>query len=510
MIFNHYNMRRSKLLAKTVFLFVCYYLLSSVKAEAQPKYKVFDFSKAAPSGQTLYYKKVSGTTDEVYLCPPYSESSYGSYTKPSGNVVVPETVSYGGHTYNVTGMYTNPFKWCKNLTSVTLPEGMSYFNGTALFRGCTSLERINLPSTMTKEISWSTSLDSCWSLTEVNYAAGNSRYKSGNGVVFSRDGDSLILYPSGKNPGNPNFLQNLAGSAASGLKYIGGLGWNCFLEYVNIPNTATTLGGAAFYGCPKLKRVEIGDGVKIVGASVFSRCPQIQEVTFGCSVESIGEYIFFRSGYPNTSLNTIIMKPHTPPSGVGQIINGVQSHPVVIVPCNSMTAYGNTVLGSSSSCTLTNDYLYGYQMSSSSNGSVSITQEPACWNGCVLKATANPYSGKRFKKWIIQYPDGTSDGSRTNANLSLEITSNIIITPTFENAVAIEEVDKKNISVYAYDGKIHFAGLENKTDVCVYSIDGRLVYKDIIQDNSAVLVPSTGVYIVSIDGFGKRKIVVMH
>lgn len=507
MIFNHYNMRRSKLLAKTVFLFVCYYLLSSVKAEAQPKYKVFDFSKAAPSGQTLYYKKVSGTTDEVYLCPPYSESSYGSYTKPSGNVVVPETVSYGGHTYNVTGMYTNPFKWCKNLTSVTLPEGMSYFNGTALFRGCTSLERINLPSTMTKEISWSTSLDSCWSLTEVNYAAGNSRYKSGNGVVFSRDGDSLILYPSGKNPGNPNFLQNLAGSAASGLKYIGGLGWNCFLEYVNIPSTATTIGGSAFYGCLKLKRVVISDGVKTVGGSAFSNCPKIEEVTFGCSVESVGQFIFLASNHPNTSLNTIIMKPHTPPSGVAQIVNGVHSNPVVIVPCNSTDAYSGLEVGYN--CIVVGDYLYEYRMMPSSNGSFTVTQEPSCGNGCILKATATPYSGKRFKKWIIQYPDGTSDGSKTNANLSIEITSNIKITPTFENAVAIEEVNKEDFNVYAYNGKIHFAGLKSNTGVCVYSVDGHLVYKGRIQDNCDVQVPYTGVYIVSIGGIGKKKIVVI-
>ncbi len=494
-------------------LFACFCLVSSVSVDAQPKYQVYDFSKTAPSGQTLYYKKVSGTTDEVYLCTPYSQSSYGSYTKPSGNVVVPETVIYGGHTYNVTGMYLNPFKSCRNLTSVTLPEGMNYFNGTALFKGCTSLETINLPTTMTNGLSWSSCFDSCWSLVEVNYAAGNSVYKSVNGVVFSYDGERLVLYPPGKNPGSPNFLYNLAGSAAGGLKRIGSLAHNRYIEEVNIPNTVTIIGASAFYDCPLLRRVVVGDGVEKVYNNAFGACPQIEEVSFGCSVDSIGQLIFYSIEQPheNTSLRTIIMKPITPPSSILQLINGVSSTPVFVLPCNNMSVYENALSYyiNNGKITVTGDYLYEYQMYTSNSGSVSVTQEPSCWNGCVLKATAYPYSGKRFAKWFIQYPDGTSSSSNTNPNLSMEITSNIRITPLFENAVAIEEAKESDVSIVVNDGLIHIFGSKENTDLSVYSIVGQLVYRGEIHNNCAVKVPSTGVYCVSVGNGMPVKVVVI-
>lgn len=502
-------MKRSLLLFKTIFLFMVYYLMSSNCAEAQ--YKIFDFSKAASSGQTLYYKKVSGTTDEVYLCPPYSNSTYGSYAKPSGNVVVPATVNYGGHSYNVTGIYMNPFYSCPNVTSVTFPEGINYCNGIAVFEGCSSLVRINFPASMAFELSWYSCLKGCSSLIEVNYAAGNSRFKSVNGAVFSCDGDSLFLYPSAKNPGNSNFLYNISGSATGGLKYIGGIVWNNYLENVNIPNTVTTIGPGAFYGCSNLKRVVIGDGVKKVGAVAFNACSQIEEVVFGCSVDSIGAFIFRNTDQTqaNTSLNTITMKPITPPAGVSQIVNFVHSTPVIVVPCNNFSAYSS--LGANpNTCTVVGDYLYEYQMMSSSNGSVSVTQEPSCGNGCILRATAYPHSGKQFKRWQILYPDGTIDQSNTNANLSVEITSNFKITPMFENTVAAEGVNIEDVGIYAYDGKIHFSSVEGNHYASIYSIDGHCVYNGKIHNRYAFQVSSPGIYLVEIAGLGCKKIVVTN
>ena len=59
----------------------------------------YDFSATSPSGHTLYYEIISGTTN-VGVVRPGTGSTYDNYV--TGNVVIPATVTYGGTTYNVT------------------------------------------------------------------------------------------------------------------------------------------------------------------------------------------------------------------------------------------------------------------------------------------------------------------------------------------------------------------------------------------------------------------------
>ena len=59
----------------------------------------YDFSATSPSGHTLYYEIISGTTN-VGVVRPGNGNSFNNYV--SGNVVIPDTVSYNGVIYNVT------------------------------------------------------------------------------------------------------------------------------------------------------------------------------------------------------------------------------------------------------------------------------------------------------------------------------------------------------------------------------------------------------------------------
>ena len=47
-----------------------------------------------------------------------------------GDIVIPEIVGYG---YRVTGVGENAFRMCRDLTSVTLPEGITYWRWSILF-----------------------------------------------------------------------------------------------------------------------------------------------------------------------------------------------------------------------------------------------------------------------------------------------------------------------------------------------------------------------------------------
>ena len=96
----------------------------------------YDFSVVSPSGHTLYYEIISGTTN-VGVVRPGTGSRYDNYI--SGNVVIPATVSYNGTTYNVTELrtvsYFGSFRDCSGLTSITIPNSVTSI-GSSAFSNC--------------------------------------------------------------------------------------------------------------------------------------------------------------------------------------------------------------------------------------------------------------------------------------------------------------------------------------------------------------------------------------
>ena len=62
--------------------------------------------------------------------PPDEEGSY-----VSGVLTIPETVTYGGTTYTVTGIGDDAFSFCTELTSVTIPASVTRI-GSYAFAGC--------------------------------------------------------------------------------------------------------------------------------------------------------------------------------------------------------------------------------------------------------------------------------------------------------------------------------------------------------------------------------------
>ena len=83
------------------------------------------------------------------------------------------------------------------------------------------------------------------------------------------------------------------------MKNINGL--TCIREYmfqdmplhtIKIPNTVTSIGSFAFYGCKGLPSVTIGNGVTSIGSGAFYNCPGLTNVTIPDSVTRIGDWAF--------------------------------------------------------------------------------------------------------------------------------------------------------------------------------------------------------------------------
>ena len=69
-------------------------------------------------------------------------AGYSSGSEPTGDLNIPESVTYGGISYSVTSIDDNAFYYCLGLTSVTIPNSVTEIVEEA-FYGCSGLMRIN-------------------------------------------------------------------------------------------------------------------------------------------------------------------------------------------------------------------------------------------------------------------------------------------------------------------------------------------------------------------------------
>ena len=89
----------------------------------------------------IYYD-ISGTTATVT-----------SDNNSSGDIVIPESITYNNSKYSVTSIGDWAFKECSGLTSVTIPNSVTSI-GEAAFNGCSGLTSITIPNSVTSIGDW--------------------------------------------------------------------------------------------------------------------------------------------------------------------------------------------------------------------------------------------------------------------------------------------------------------------------------------------------------------------
>ena len=99
----------------------------------------YDIAAVNADGVTIYYNKINNNTELAVT------SCTDKYT---GDVVIPETVTYQDNTYSVTSIGNSAFRNCLNLTSVNIPNSVKSIN-TRAFEGCTGLTSLSIGSGLT-------------------------------------------------------------------------------------------------------------------------------------------------------------------------------------------------------------------------------------------------------------------------------------------------------------------------------------------------------------------------
>ncbi|MBE6426659.1 MAG: leucine-rich repeat domain-containing protein, partial [Planctomycetaceae bacterium] len=154
-------------------------------------------------------------------------------------------------------------------SSVTIPHGVTSI-GNEAFGGCDSLTSVTIPNSVTSI--GVRAFAGCGKLTEIQVSAGNTHFKSVDGILFSADGKTLIQVPAGKGLTEytiPDGVTSIGNKAFSRC-------WR--LTSVTIPDSVTSIGKDAFSHCWSLTSVTIGDSVTSIGGDPFAECDQLTEI----------------------------------------------------------------------------------------------------------------------------------------------------------------------------------------------------------------------------------------
>ena len=150
----------------------------------------------------IYYKITDKTKNKVEVT--YGGTSSGFDVLYTGDVVIPETVTYSGNTYSVTSIGVSAFSQSTDMTSITIPNSVTSIGDGAFIR-CLGLKSITIPNSVI-EIQ-SDAFKACQGLTSVTM--GNSVTTIGSNAFYNCKG----------------------------------------LTEITIPESVTSIGSLAFYGC---------------------------------------------------------------------------------------------------------------------------------------------------------------------------------------------------------------------------------------------------------------------
>ena len=94
----------------------------------------------------IYYNITSAANRTVTVT--YKGSSSNEYSNEyTGNVTIPESVTYNGTTYSVTSIGDYAFSYCSSLTSVVIGNSVTSI-GTSAFEGCANIESLYISTSL--------------------------------------------------------------------------------------------------------------------------------------------------------------------------------------------------------------------------------------------------------------------------------------------------------------------------------------------------------------------------
>lgn len=200
----------------------------------------------------------------------------GNPNRYSGDVVIPETVTYNDVNYNVTAIKEKAFANCA-LNSISIPNSITKIYPEAFSNGSVSSVKIK-------------DLAAWCNISIESYFKTNPLTIASHLFVNDEEIHDLVIPDGVKTIGNWQFYQ------FSGL------------TSVKIPSSVTSVGRECFALCSSLKTVEIGDNTSqeaatVLGQRAFYHSDNIDSIFLGNNVAELGKEAF---GYIKRVRNVVI------------------------------------------------------------------------------------------------------------------------------------------------------------------------------------------------------------
>ena len=210
-------------------------------------------------------------------------------------------------TEGITRIGAFAFAGYPNITSLSLPEGLEFIGESAfmLYQGeqlilpstleylgeeaflfATNVETLHIPVNL--EYIGLGALSHMSSLTAITADPNNSSYKADGGVLYTKNGAELVLYPCW------NGVENVV--VPEGVHKIGdGVFWGKWtMKSVTLPSTLDVIGDKAFRVCMGLTEITIPEGVTDIGSYAFNSCDTLKTVNLPSSIKTIEQSAFAR------------------------------------------------------------------------------------------------------------------------------------------------------------------------------------------------------------------------
>lgn len=429
------------------------------------------------------------------------------------------------------------FQDCSSLTSITIPNTVKSIDNFT-FAGCSNLASIYIPNSIIY-ISGSAFDGTKWYENQPNglVYAGLVLFKykgtmPENTKIVIKDGTKGIAVHAFSNCTNltsvtiPNSVTCIGRGAFSGCKgltsiaipnSVTNIGQDVFLNCNNLISMIIdmkNIGSLIFDCCSSLTSLTLSDNVVNIEGSAFSGCYALKNVTIGNSVESIGKNAFYNC----YNLQSITITNPTPPSCVSKEtftcstsyvrdIYDIYNYTTLHIPMGSKEAYSSAQEWRYFNKIKEDMEIDGkvyYAKLSVKQGTSGYTELPVkadetytIYIGALgnSKINAVTFNGK-------DVTDQVKDGYYTTP--AIKAKSTLSISYEESNTTNVKEISNPELKVTGNEGEINISGIDNPTNVEVYTTDGKLVENQgSVSGDTRIQVKEDEVYLVKV---GKRTI----
>ena len=249
----------------------------------------------------IWYRIAEDNVCEV-IAPPNDGETY------SGDITIPGMTPGPNGNSMVARIADNAFKSCPKLTSITLPGSLREI-GANDFAYCHKLIKfefpnspmlnkighhafyasgigtVKIPAQMKCEFDAPDIFNNCKTLSTFIVDNANINFTSIDGVLYSKDGTTLLMYPQNHDGLSYEFPEKCVKIGKRAFE-------NSKIVNIDIPVRITEIGERAFYDCDHLETIIFGEGLTEIPEYVLFGSGNNLIAKLGSNVKTIGDHAF--------------------------------------------------------------------------------------------------------------------------------------------------------------------------------------------------------------------------